>query len=221
MVDTFRAGVSAIRVRPLLLTLILITFFFAAQSESYDRLWTAHLLDNFTLPGFGQVSEVVWFGILRLSALAVAFFLIRGVRRRINTEDAPAVARGLTVVTVLLIVLFIVFANAQSVWLALFCVLLIGPLRELLSPLRLTLINRGLEPSVRATVISMDGQTDAIGQISGGPILGIVGRELGVRIAMSLGALLLIPAVPLGLRTIGLSRKLPPIEPQQEVEMID
>lgn len=216
MMTTFRNGIQAIRVHPFALMLILITFFYAAQSESYDRLWTAHILENFTLPGAGQVSEVVWFGAVRFIALLIGIMVTQRVRKSLNTENTASVARGLTIIMVLLGVLFIVFAQTGAVALAIVAVLAIGPLRSLVGPLHLSLLNRGLDSSVRATVISMDGQTDAIGQITGGPVMGAVGNAFGIRAAITGGALMLFPAALIGARVIRMARRLSIGETSQE-----
>jgi hypothetical protein len=44
-------------------------------------------------------------------------------------------------------------------------------------------------------VLSIWGQTDALGQIAGGPIVGSVGLLAGVRVAISLSALMLTPLI--------------------------
>ncbi|MBK8137883.1 MAG: MFS transporter [Chloroflexi bacterium] len=218
MAQTFRAGLNTIRARPLMVTLILITLVFAAQSESYDRLWTKHLLDNFDLPVFTDLpllgaaspdqSEVLWFGIIRMVSLLIGAVVLQRVRRRIDSEDPESVARGLWLVIVGLVALFLLFANAGAVWISLLCLFLIGPLRSIVGPLHLSLINRGIDPRVRATVLSMDGQTDAVGQLVGGIPLGWVGNVFGVRAAITGGALLLIPGIWLGGRAVRLARGL-------------
>ncbi len=40
------------------------------------------------------------------------------------------------------------------------------------------------DSSVRATVISIFGQADAIGQTAGGPVLGVIGNVFGIRAAL-------------------------------------
>ena len=37
-------------------------------------------------------------------------------------------------------------------------------------------VNRSLDPATRATVLSMGGQVDALGQLTGGPLIGMVGQ---------------------------------------------
>jgi DHA3 family tetracycline resistance protein-like MFS transporter len=58
------------------------------------------------------------------------------------------------------------------------------------------------DSSVRATVNSISGQADAVGQAAGGPVLGLVGNRFGTGGALGLGALLLTPALALYARAI-------------------
>jgi hypothetical protein len=55
-------------------------------------------------------------------------------------------------------------------------------------------MNRNLDSGVRATVLSFDGQMNAIGQVVGGPALGAVGNAVSVRAALLGSALTLLPA---------------------------
>jgi len=59
-------------------------------------------------------------------------------------------------------------------------------------------------PRVRATVLSMSGQANALGEWVGGPILGVVGTVFSIRAALTAGALTLLPA--LGLYSWALGR---------------
>jgi DHA3 family tetracycline resistance protein-like MFS transporter len=56
---------------------------------------------------------------------------------------------------------------------------------------------------VRATVFSISGQADAIGQAAGGPVLGGIGNVWGIRAALLAGATALVPAAALFARAIG------------------
>jgi hypothetical protein len=53
------------------------------------------------------------------------------------------------------------------------------------------------DSSVRATVISITGQSDAIGQAVGGPGLGVICYIWGIRAALVAGAVALAPALGL------------------------
>ena len=62
-------------------------------------------------------------------------------------------------------------------------------------PLTMAWFNRNIPSSSRATVISLHSQSDALGQMAGGPGVGLIGRDLGVRVALSVAGLLLLPAL--------------------------
>ena len=60
--------------------------------------------------------------------------------------------------------------------------------RRITDPLYLTWLNRNIEDSsVRATVTSMVNQTDAIGEVAGGPGVGAIGTVVSLRAALVAG----------------------------------
>jgi MFS family permease len=76
--------------------------------------------------------------------------------------------------------------------------------RDMAGPLSDTWLNEQIsDSSVRATVISLSGQSNAIGQAAGGPVLGVVGNVWGIRAALAGGAALLAPAAALSARASG------------------
>jgi DHA3 family tetracycline resistance protein-like MFS transporter len=79
---------------------------------------------------------------------------------------------------------------------------LIDPLRDVKGPLYTAWVNQRLEPRVRATVNSMAGQADALGQILGGPVLGLIAQGASVGTAILIAALLLAPGLALFARTL-------------------
>ena len=64
MAHTGRTGARLVRSRPALLAILGAVAFVGMWSESYDRLWQAHLVDDVGLPPLGGLDPVVWFGIL-------------------------------------------------------------------------------------------------------------------------------------------------------------
>ena len=79
---------------------------------------------------------------------------------------------------------------------------LIDVFRSINSPLYTTWVNQRLDPQVRATVLSMSSQVDAIGQITTGPALGLVGSLVSVRAAITASGLLLAPILGLFVRAL-------------------
>ncbi len=55
---------------------------------------------------------------------------------------------------------------------------------------------------MRATVLSITNQADAVGQWTGGPALGAVGNVFGIRAALAAGAACMLPALALYGRAI-------------------
>ena len=75
--------------------------------------------------------------------------------------------------------------------------------RSLLGPLYTTWLNRQItDSSVRATVLSISGQANAVGQATGGPVLGVVGNTFGIPAAIVAGALTVLPAAALYARAL-------------------
>jgi hypothetical protein len=75
--------------------------------------------------------------------------------------------------------------------------------RGLSNPVYMTWLNQSIgDSSVRATVISMSGQSDAVGQLAIGPAVGGIGNWLGIRAALVTAGLLLSPAAALYARAL-------------------
>jgi DHA3 family tetracycline resistance protein-like MFS transporter len=68
-------------------------------------------------------------------------------------------------------------------------------LRSMVTPLYTTWVTLNTDSKVRATVISLSGQIDAIGQIAGGPVVGVVGTLVSIRAAIVAAGALLSPSL--------------------------
>lgn len=202
MAQTLRSGVQMVRQRPALITILGIVSIYGMFSEGFDRLWTAHILHNFTLPTLGQFKPVVWFGIITGVAKLLTVAATEIATRRLDTNSHLVVARALLSINTLLIAGVITFGLAGHFPLALVTFWAISPLRNMNSPLQTAWVNQRLDPRVRATVISMSSQADALGQIMGGPILGAIATALSLRTAMVVTGIVLSPALLLYARTI-------------------
>lgn len=192
---TLREGLRLVRGRGILLIFVLIALVGGLYSEGFDRLWQVHLLHNFALPELGTFSSVVWFGVIGIAGMALGAAANEVVRRRVNMENAAALARVLTWMYGTMIAALLVFALAGDFGLALAALLLANVLRGVTQPIMASWTNRYIERGVRATVISSFSQVNAFGQIAGGPVVGMVGDQLGLRAALSASALLLAPIV--------------------------
>jgi hypothetical protein len=84
--------------------------------------------------------------------------------------------------------------QAGSFGLALAAYLASRVLRQVAAPILDTWMNLQIESSVRATVLSMRAQSDSLGQVVGGPILGVLATAFALRAALLGTALVLVPA---------------------------
>lgn len=196
-VATFRQGLGAIRVRPLLGTLMALWLVLALSTEGLDRLWEAHLLANFELPTIGSLSPVIWFGAINVTFMLLSVAANEVARRRVDLTDDAAVARALALISVLRIAGVVLFGLATSFGLAVLGYLTTEVFRRVSQPLFTGWVNRHVDPRVRATLLSMGGEVDAVGQLTGGPAVGLVGQLVSLRAAMVVAGLTLVPALAL------------------------
>jgi DHA3 family tetracycline resistance protein-like MFS transporter len=202
MVFTFRNGIQMVKRRRILVSILGIGLFYGLYSEGYDRLWTKHLIDTIHLPAWGGLGTVAWFGIINAVGIFLSIFATEIVRRRTDTRNQRAIATTMMAVTVGLVVSLIAYAQARIFILAVLLIWTIHIIRNVIGPLYTTWVNQRLDSNVRATVISMSSQVDAIGQIGGGPMIGMIGNLFSVPAAITFSGLLLSPILALYARAI-------------------
>lgn len=195
MVSTMRLGLRVVRGRRALMTLVGAVFLHGMYSEGFDRLWRKHMSDNVGLPALGELDPIVWFSIINISYTLLAMVSTEVIRRRVNTRNPHAIRWTLFSVSAMITAALAVLALTSSFPAALVCIILIQTMRSNIWPLMVTWINMYVESSSRATVLSMFGQIDAIGQIAGGPGPGLIGQRVGLRAALGLSALILSPVL--------------------------
>ena len=124
------------------------------------------------------------------------------MRRRLDTQSGTNIARVMLVTSAILVTSLIGFGLTSSFVPALLLIWIIAIVRSLNDPLYTTWVNQRLDSSVRATVLSMSSQMDAIGQIITGPFVGLVGKFVSVQAALSLTGIILSPVLWLIRRAI-------------------
>jgi len=195
LADTLRKGVRTVRARPALLSILGVGLFYGLYSEGFDRLWVKHLLDRFGVPGIFANNPVAFFSLLSAASALVSIVAVRLVEKRLDPQQPGAVGRLMLGITAGIAAGLAAFAWAPRLGLALFVYLLIAALRNLAGPLTDVWVNRRLDPDVRATILSMSSQVDSIGQIAGGPALGLLANLVSVRLAITVSGALLTPAL--------------------------
>lgn len=197
MADSFVTSLKFVRGQPDLRLLFAVAALTGAASEGFDRLMTAHWVRDVGFPGIGGLQPVVWLAGISLLGSLLAAAGARWMEGRVDLRNLNALALVLSLLVAATGVGVVLFALAGGFGTALVGVLGVRVCRALAAPLTQTWLNRSLPSELRATVLSMEGQMDAIGQVGGGPALGAVGNALSVRAAMAVSAVFLVPAVAL------------------------
>jgi DHA3 family tetracycline resistance protein-like MFS transporter len=115
---TAAAGGRFVRAQPLLLLILAITFFAGASTESFDRLWEAHMIRDVGLPGLGSLDPVVWFGIFGAVSMVIGLLASQVLVRRFERAGQERLARLLFAFTAVQVGAVVVFALAGGLVLA-------------------------------------------------------------------------------------------------------
>jgi MFS transporter, DHA3 family, tetracycline resistance protein len=213
LASTASTAVRFVRAQPVLLLLIAATVVAGASSEAFDRLWEAHFIRDVGLPHVGSLDPIVWFGLFGILISVIGLVISSLVIKRFENSSSPLLARSLLWLTTVLTVALVAFGLARSLAFALCALLVAQAARSLIAPVYMAWLNRQItDSSVRATVISIAGQADAIGQAGGGPGLGAIGNAFGLRAALVAGGLVLAPAIALYGRAVAHHGREPELE---------
>lgn len=207
---------------PVIVLLAGVEVFMGASSEAFDRLKEAHFLRDVGLPAIGSLDPVVWFGIFWLVGMLLNIAAIGSLIKSVERGGRQTVAYFLFGFTAIELVAMLFFALTGSTWLAIAALLGVFFCRNMQGPLYDTWLNEQItESSVRATVISLTGQANAVGQAGGGPVLGAIGNVWGIRAALATGALAIGPALGLYARAIAHHGREPELEELPAAAAVD
>jgi DHA3 family tetracycline resistance protein-like MFS transporter len=156
-----------------------------------------HLLGRFIPPILFGSNDIAFFGLLDAASMLLSIGATALVEKRLDTSRPRYISRLMFGITIGIAASILLFAWSPWLGLALGVYLLLSALRNLVGPLTNAWVNQRLDSEVRATVLSMTGQVDAVGQIAGGPLIGLVANLVSVPAAMTISSLLLVPAMPL------------------------
>jgi len=197
MLQTFRLGLQTVRSRPRLITILGMGLFYGLYSEGFDRLWVKHLLGRFVLPRLFGNNDIAFLGLLEASGMLLAIAATALIEKRLDTSRPRLIGRLMFAITIGIAALIVLFAGSPFLGLTIAIYVLLWALRNLVGPLMNAWVNQRLDSDIRATVLSMTGQVDAVGQIAGGPLIGLVASLVSVQTAITISGLLLSPALPL------------------------
>ena len=193
MGTTLRNGFRIVRYSSMLLIILLIELLYGLSSEGYDRLSRDHLLSDFTFPSLGPLKPIVWFAIFQVVGTVISLLAMEVVRRRVNTNHERIVIGALFLFNVLNVLSILVFALTGNFFLAAATYLACGVTRTVSGPIWNTWLTQHIDEKVRATVFSLVGEMNALGQIVGGPPVGYIGTAFSLRAALTAVSIILSP----------------------------
>jgi DHA3 family tetracycline resistance protein-like MFS transporter len=193
MIHTLQNGVHLTRIRPGLLGIFAIGLFFGLYSEGVDRLWEARMVAGFNFPLF---EPVIWFGLIHIAGMLLGSLCLGLLQKWKYATDLNQSIWLQSFLSVGIMAGLFIFAATGNFYMAAVMIFLITIFREVHYPLYTGWVNRKLDSSVRATVLSMASLVDASGQIGGGPLVGAIATRMGIPFGLTISALLLTPVLP-------------------------
>ncbi|MGU9141266.1 tetracycline efflux MFS transporter TetA(P) [Clostridium perfringens] len=197
MVYTFKSGLKIVKSKSIIMILLAVTLFYGLSSEGYDRLSNAHFLQDTTLPKLGNLSSVTWFGIFGILGMILSFIVMHFMAKNLKNEDNRKNGKLLLCINILYISSMLIFALTKNFSLMLIAYLATNTFKIINEPIFSAWLNGHIDDNSRATVISINVQMNSLGQILGGPIIGIIATNISVSIGIACTSLLVTPVLVL------------------------
>ncbi|MCB2309432.1 MFS transporter [Clostridium estertheticum] len=207
MMHTFKSSLSFIKSKPIIIMLLAVTLFYGLSSEGYDRLTTVHFLKDTVLPKLGNLQAVTWFGIFNIAGMILSATTMQLIIKKLEKNNKIQRYAMLVTTNIFTVLCMLLFALTRNFGLMLAAYLSINIFRNINEPIYNAWLNSHLEDNARATVLSVNGQLNSLGQILGGPIIGIIATKVSISIGIACTSLLLTPVIGIYILSILKGRK--------------
>lgn len=204
---TFRSGMRIIRSKKVLIGLLCMALFGGLASEGYDRLNADHFLKDTVLPSLWGLKPVTWFGIFGILTMLFSALAMQLVIRKWNSPSGRGSLSGQALINFLTILSMLTFGLTHNFSLMLAAYLAISTLKALNRPILNAFLSVHIDGSIRATVLSTNEQMNSLGEILGGPLIGLVAERFSVGIGVSSTVIFLIPVLFILLKMRGWEEK--------------
>lgn len=196
----FMSGVQLVRRSSILQTLFIIFLLGSAFADAFYKFSRAVILQDFhlpiiALPLLGLLKDNVWIGILEILQGLFSLVGTEIVRRNIQLNKRNASARTLFAIYSLLAAALLVFVLTDRFGLAMAAWVMVSGFQDIGRPIMQTWLNQNIPSTVRATIISMYSQTGVVGTLGSSTGLGAFGDRFGVRNALGLSGIILLPII--------------------------
>ncbi|MEM7113587.1 MAG: MFS transporter [Chloroflexota bacterium] len=193
LMQTFRAGLDFVRQNKALQLIMIIELCIGFSDEGIQRLTEPLLLEEFTFPQLGGFEPIVWLGGINIVNSLLGIALLELLRRRIEGDGPATILRNFRLFYTLSGLAIVVYAYSVNFTMAVVMYIVYGQLVRLAFPLYDAWIPQQIDKQVRATVMSMWNQLNSLGQIIGGPAIGLLATATTLRFGYAMIAVFLIP----------------------------
>lgn len=193
MFFTFKAGLKIIKAKNILMMMMLIALFNGLASEGYDRLNAAHFLKDTALPKLWNLKPVTWFGIFGALGMLISSFVMQVVIKKQKGRDNNKSIGMLLIINLIYMLSMMIFGLTKNFGIMLSAYLSINALKSINRPIMNALLSIHIDENVRATVLSTNGQINSLGEMIGGPIIGIIADKYSIGVGITTTVIFLIP----------------------------
>jgi len=203
LLHTSKSGFVYVRKSQILTIFFLILLFGGLYNEGFDRLWPFRFLKDFTLPAIKKIDPLYWFAIISAGAFIINMLFLEIVKRKIISRNPVFILWAMFCINLLLAAGIFAFAMAGNLFLALSAYWVTYTMRSSNSLLTGIIINKEITDStIKATVFSIKGQVDQLGQLVGGPIIGFIAAKYSVSMGLLSSCFIILPILFLYLNLI-------------------
>ena len=125
----FKLNLGFVKGAPVLLALLAITLCGGLASEGFDRLSTAHFLDDTVIPVIGPLNSVTWFGVISLIGNGLGILASQLLIARMEKKGTVSRTSVVMSTSAGYILCLVLFAVGRSFWFMLLMFLLAGLMR--------------------------------------------------------------------------------------------
>lgn len=204
---TIKSSFKFIKSKSIIMILLSVTLFYGLSSEGYDRLSNAHFLQDTTLPSIGNLQPITWFGIFSIVGMILSAIVMQVMSRKSEKSKKLQSGKILLITNTFYILSMLAFALTGNFIIMLLAYLLTNMFRTINDPIFNAWLNNHIDDNARATILSINGQINALGQILGGPFIGIIATRISVSIGIACASLLIAPVLVLFITSIIMDRK--------------
>lgn len=195
---SFCSGWSRVAGSKAMIALLILTVSYGMSSKGFDGLAKLHMKqsEGLSLPNLGPLPENSLWALLAGGVMILAWLTTTLIKKWVDLNDEKSIVRVLAVMTLSMPAALAVFALTSNIWAAIAAFLFCRTIRKANSPLMTGWLAIHAPKEVKATILSFEGQTHALGGIVGGPIAGGVAEIMSsVRMGILSCIILIAPGV--------------------------